>query len=567
MRNALVVALSIFVAACSVDPGPGRQNTALLASPDLVIANVYGGGSNTGATFNQDFAVIFNRGTDLANLGGLSLFYASGAGTFTTAATSSIALTGKLFPGATYLVTFGAAGAVGAALPTADLNSPTMNLGSTAGKLALAPSNSVIATNGCTTACDPADWTDLVGWGTTATLFETAKGPATTNTTELSRALLGCTDAGNNSTDFTAIAAVAPRNSATTATPCTPVDFAGLDLTSPPDLTPPPDLTTLPPPDLMGYSLLLNEVRWNPPGADTGEEYIELIGAGAIPINTYVISVDGDSGSAGRINYVHDVSGLSVGSNGLLLIEATTTTFADVDPSTTLVADTALTGSPIQNGTESVLVISSPVPLTLVAGVTLYTSLANITILDSLTAMDTGGTAYGAASIAPCPTASPSPIDGASRIVGNTTPQSIAAWYAGQAVGTAPAFLGLDDTSVCTPGGPPTWSMSPGRVNSSPQTGAPDLAFVPDMTVVPDGGHETSDIGVGGDLSVGDLAGTDGATAQFPDLSEAILPPNTKHSGGCAMSDAPSSGAAIAWVAMAAAFLFLRRRRAQTTKA
>ncbi len=141
-------------------------------------------------------------------------------------------------------------------------------------------------------------------------------------------------------------------------------------------------------------------------------EYIELIGAGAIPINTYVISIDGDTGSVGRINYVHDVSGLSVGSNGLLLIEATTTTFADPDPATTLVADVALTGSPIQNGTESVLVISSPVPLTLVAGVTLYTSLANITILDLLTASD-GGTAPGAASIAACPTVAPSPVDGA----------------------------------------------------------------------------------------------------------------------------------------------------------
>ena len=38
--------------------------------------------------------------------------------------------------------------------------------------------------------------------------------------------------------------------------------------------------------------------------------------------------------------------------------------------------------------------------LTLLAGVTNYSTLTNITILDSLTAMDTAGTAYGAAVVA-----------------------------------------------------------------------------------------------------------------------------------------------------------------------
>jgi MYXO-CTERM domain-containing protein len=103
--------------------------------------------------------------------------------------------------------------------------------------------------------------------------------------------------------------------------------------------------------------------------------------------------------------------------------------------------------------------------------------------------------------------------------------------------------------------------MSPGRVNSSPQSPPPDLAALPDMA---HGG--TPDIGSEADLSVGDLAGSDAALAQFPDLSEAILPAVQRHSG-CAMSDASPSGTSIAWVAAAAALFFLRRRRVQTTKA
>jgi len=62
---------------------------------------------------------------------------------------------------------------------------------------------------------------DLVGFGSTATMFEgSAPTPAPSTTTAVFRNSNGCTDTDQNSADFTA-GAPAPRNTATTLSPCT----------------------------------------------------------------------------------------------------------------------------------------------------------------------------------------------------------------------------------------------------------------------------------------------------------------------------------------------------------
>ncbi len=64
---------------------------------------------------------------------------------------------------------------------------------------------------------------DLVGYGTTTTMYEgSAPAPAPSTTTAVFRNSNGCTDTDQNSADFTA-GAPAPRNSATTLSPCTVV--------------------------------------------------------------------------------------------------------------------------------------------------------------------------------------------------------------------------------------------------------------------------------------------------------------------------------------------------------
>ena len=60
---------------------PMGSQPAAAASPNVVISQVYGGGGNAGATFQNDFVEIFNRGNTTVSLAGWSIQYASATGT------------------------------------------------------------------------------------------------------------------------------------------------------------------------------------------------------------------------------------------------------------------------------------------------------------------------------------------------------------------------------------------------------------------------------------------------------------------------------------------------------
>lgn len=51
------------------------------ATTDLALSRVYGGGGNGGAPLTNDYIEVFNRGSSAQSLAGLSLQYASAAGT------------------------------------------------------------------------------------------------------------------------------------------------------------------------------------------------------------------------------------------------------------------------------------------------------------------------------------------------------------------------------------------------------------------------------------------------------------------------------------------------------
>lgn len=185
----------------------------------VVISQVYGGGGNASATYNQDFVELFNAGTTTVDISGWSVQYASatgpaGAGNWAVAA---IPASTTIAPGKYYLVAL-ATGGTGVALPAADVTNTTINLSGTVGKVALV--NNSTALNG-TMACSNAAVADVLGYGSTATCFETAFFSTTgiDNTKSMFRKNNGCTDAGNNSTDFE-ILAVSPRNSASPANTC-----------------------------------------------------------------------------------------------------------------------------------------------------------------------------------------------------------------------------------------------------------------------------------------------------------------------------------------------------------
>lgn len=184
------------------------------------ISQVYGGGGNSGATYNQDYVELYNAGASAVSMDGWSIQYASatgpgGAGNW---AVDSFPNGTSIGAGQYFLVAL-ASGATGAALPAPDNTNTFINLAATAGKVALVSSQTPL--NG-TTACSDGSVLDLVGYGTTATCYEGAAANTSglTSTEAMFRRDNGCIDFNNNNVDFL-IADASPRNSSTPANTCT----------------------------------------------------------------------------------------------------------------------------------------------------------------------------------------------------------------------------------------------------------------------------------------------------------------------------------------------------------
>lgn len=200
--------------------------TRAIVSPDVVISQVYGAGGNSGASFQNDFIELFNRGNSTVNLSGWAVQYASATGT----TWSKTDLSGMLAPGK-YLLIQQAGGANGSPLPAPDITG-TIAMAATAGKVVLTNTNTLIA--GGTSCPAGATVVDSLGYGTTADCFEGAAPTGNLSATSAAlRASNGCTETDNNSTDFT-VAAPNPRNSASPAIVCgAPTNPTGTGTASP----------------------------------------------------------------------------------------------------------------------------------------------------------------------------------------------------------------------------------------------------------------------------------------------------------------------------------------------
>jgi uncharacterized protein len=215
----LKLSVMALIVALMVSFLPAQVRPVYAVSTSVVISQVYGGGGNNGATYNQDFVELYNMGAGPVSLVGWSIQYASATGTGNFAGNAVTSLTGSIDPGHYHLVKL-ASGTNGVALPAAD-DTGTVNMSGTAGKVALVNSTTGLACNGGSTPClaaQLAQIVDLLGWGN-ANFYEGAVGPTTSNTTAALRANGGCTDTDNNAADFTAVAP-APRNSASDAHFC-----------------------------------------------------------------------------------------------------------------------------------------------------------------------------------------------------------------------------------------------------------------------------------------------------------------------------------------------------------
>ena len=191
---------------------------------NLVIYQVYGAGGNSGATYTNDFVVLYNPTASAVNLSGWSLQYASNNSTsITLSGASAIAnLSGSINSGGYFLVSLNSGGVNGGALPTVDLSNSSIPMGANNGKVFLCNSTSgvVIGSNGCSSS---SNIVDFVGFGT-ANCSEGSSSITGLNTTNwTTRKNNGCLDNNVNSTDFLTGNITAPRNSASPTNFCTTI--------------------------------------------------------------------------------------------------------------------------------------------------------------------------------------------------------------------------------------------------------------------------------------------------------------------------------------------------------
>jgi hypothetical protein len=230
-----VVALCLFVALAltsySYLSHPPPSQAQATPSADLVISEIYGGGGNASATYQDDFIEIYNRGTNAQSLNGWSLQYASAA----SASWDKVALSGSIGPGQYYLVQLTTTAAVGANLPTPDLTttalgSPTTGIATGDGKVALVTNNTTL-TGTCpqTDGAQTTNIRDFVGYGS-ANCFETtaAQGPAN-NITSATRTP-SSNDTNNNLADFTRVTPTPRPASSSFDAAAQGCDFDGLGL-------------------------------------------------------------------------------------------------------------------------------------------------------------------------------------------------------------------------------------------------------------------------------------------------------------------------------------------------
>jgi lamin tail-like protein len=204
------VLLLVFLGALLLFPtaaGAGATN--------VVVSQIYGGGGNAGATFRNDYVELFNTGSATVDLSGWTVQYATAAGT----SWQTTALSGSIAPGRYYLVQLASTADVGAALPPADATG-TSNLAATSGKVALVRGTAALTCGASAGSCSPDQLVeDLVGYGDASDFEGAGSAAGLSSTLAALRANDGCTDLGNNATDFAA-GLPAPRNSASPAHSC-----------------------------------------------------------------------------------------------------------------------------------------------------------------------------------------------------------------------------------------------------------------------------------------------------------------------------------------------------------
>src|SRR5262249_44635272 len=158
---------------------------------------LYGGGGNSGATYQNDYVELYNRGAVPVDIGGWSLQYASATGNGW--GSNRQPLGGTIGPGQYYLIALASGGADGLPLPPANITGE-INMRGTSGKIAL-----VDNFDGLTGNCPIGNphVMDLVAYGSADCRDGTTTAPSPGTTTAIFRLNDGSTDTDRNGSDFT----------------------------------------------------------------------------------------------------------------------------------------------------------------------------------------------------------------------------------------------------------------------------------------------------------------------------------------------------------------------------
>jgi uncharacterized protein (TIGR03437 family) len=172
----------------------------------VVINQIYGGGNNSGATFQNDFVELFNGGTTAVDFSATpySLQYASASGNFTNANKLHLT-TGSLAPGQYFLVRLAGGTTNGIPLPVADASISSINLSAADGKVALVIGTALLDGNGCPLNASVADF---VGYGSANCAEGSAVGAL--SAVRSARRINRCADTNSNAIDFALVTNPSP---------------------------------------------------------------------------------------------------------------------------------------------------------------------------------------------------------------------------------------------------------------------------------------------------------------------------------------------------------------------
>jgi len=179
-------------------PTLGTSNTCAPQPPpsDIVISQIYGGGGNTGATYQNDYVELYNRGTAPVDLTGWSIQYASASGSGWSSNVQPLG--GTIGAGEYYLIALASNGAVGAPLQAANVTGQ-INMSGTSGKVALSDRFEPLTGN-CPLA--NAHVRDFIGYGSADCGEGATTAPGLSNTMAALRLGSGNIDTNVNHNDF-----------------------------------------------------------------------------------------------------------------------------------------------------------------------------------------------------------------------------------------------------------------------------------------------------------------------------------------------------------------------------